>query len=546
MKKLCLLLLYFCSVHFQYGQDLRSIQQRAVSGEVQAIYELGTVLYQGLGIPKDRTTAFKWLWSAAQQGHPDAQYTIGFCYTRGSVVDQSFEEGAKWVRKAAEKGHAYAANALAAMYTQGLGVPKSGMESAKWYQSAATGGHTEAQLKLAEMYETGDVIQQDFVRAHAWYQVAALLGVGEAFSKRDKVARSMDASGHAKAQAFTLQILQQLGSKPAPIPAIHTGGTMLKSTDVRNMALTLPPILPASNPLAQVAASPPTTVPSGSVPATTPASTSLPSITPTDPITPTPALSIQTPYIREGQPFVIPELDMEMVWVERGKFTMGNPERDGKTSRPGEARHEVRISKGFWLGMFEVTNAQYSKLTGNEVAGENKWPVVNLSWNQAHDYCEMLQASFGKLNRLPRGYAFQLPSEAQWEFACKAGTKTEFHFGDDITPDFANIAGSGRKRKRGNSSLVDVGSYKPNPWGFYDMHGNAMEFVYDWWGHYPTDSPNITDPLGATDGTEKLTRGGSWRSKTTSCRSSSRSRVYDLDSPMKAAGLRVCLAPIRK
>jgi len=174
------------------------------------------------------------------------------------------------------------------------------------------------------------------------------------------------------------------------------------------------------------------------------------------------------------------------------------------------------------------------------------WPVVNLSWNQAHDYCEMLQASFGKLNRLPRGYAFQLPSEAQWEFACKAGTKTEFHFGDDITPDFANIAGSGRKRKRGNSSLVDVGSYKPNPWGFYDMHGNAMEFVYDWWGHYPTDSPNITDPLGATDGTEKLTRGGSWRSKTTSCRSSSRSRVYDLDSPMKAAGLRVCLAPIRK
>ena len=78
------------------------------------------------------------------------------------------------------------------------------------------------------------------------------------------------------------------------------------------------------------------------------------------------------------------------------------------------------------------------------------------------------------------------------------------------------------------------------------MHGNAMEYVNDWWGHYPSGSSNVTDPLGAKDGTQKLARGGSWRSKTNSCRSVARSRVEDVDSRSKVTGLRVCLAPIRK
>ena len=430
---------------------------------------------------------------------------------------------------------------------QGLGVPKSELESAKWYLDAAAGGHTGAQSKLAEMYEAGDVIQQNLIRAHSWYQVATLLGESDALAKRDKVAQSMDAQGLTTAQSFALKMMQLLGSKAVPIPAVHTGGQVLKSTDVRNISITLPPMVPATNPPVAVTAQPvpevkTVTQPLNTVP-TLPTTTA--KVISPDPSAPAePVIKIKAPYIREKQSFVIPVLNLEMVWINAGKFTMGTPERDGKTSRPGEARHEVRISKGYWLGKFEVTNAQYSKLTGADVEGEDKWPVVNLSWNQAHDYCKMLQASFGTPSFLPEGYSFQLPTEAQWEYACKAGTKTEYHFGDEFSSDMANV-GSKRKAKRKDSSLMDVGSYDPNPWGLHDMHGNAMEYVNDWWGHYPAGSSNVTDTLGADNGTQKLTRGGSWRSKTSHCRSSTRSRVDDLDSPMKNAGLRVVLAPTR-
>ncbi|NBY03046.1 MAG: formylglycine-generating enzyme family protein [Planctomycetes bacterium] len=185
---------------------------------------------------------------------------------------------------------------------------------------------------------------------------------------------------------------------------------------------------------------------------------------------------------------------IEMVLIHAGKFTMGSP-----ASEPGrstnEIQHEVIITKPFLLGKYEITQSQWEAIMGNNPSSGEKGPmlpVTDVSWNDCQKF-------LAKLNEKTKG-AFRLPSEAQWEYACRAGTTTSFSFGNELKATDANHAASNINKP------VKVGSYKPNAFGLYDMHGNVNEWCNDWFKAYP--SSMATDPTGPANGEYRIVRGG--------------------------------------
>jgi formylglycine-generating enzyme required for sulfatase activity len=183
--------------------------------------------------------------------------------------------------------------------------------------------------------------------------------------------------------------------------------------------------------------------------------------------------------------------NLEMIWVEPGKFMMGEP---GK-------QHQVTLTKGFYLGKYELTQAQWERVMGNNPSSFKGagHPMETVTWNDAVAFCKKLTEMEKKVRRLPRGMAYQLPTEAQWEYACRAGTTTAYSWGDTITKTNANYSSSGIRRTR------DVGQYAANPWGFHDMHGNVSEWTADWSGTYPAGPE--TDPTGPKKGSLRVNRG---------------------------------------
>ncbi|MBT3638373.1 MAG: SUMF1/EgtB/PvdO family nonheme iron enzyme [Opitutae bacterium] len=225
---------------------------------------------------------------------------------------------------------------------------------------------------------------------------------------------------------------------------------------------------------------------------------------------------------------------LKMLWVEPGSFFMGSP--ISETGRQAmEARHEVAMTRGFYLGVHEVTQAQYEAvMTGNtDVLSSTpsrftggKHPVERVSWNDAQFFLARLNEGERTAGRLPRGWAYVLPTEAEWEYACRAGTVTVFSLGNALSALEANFRGAspyGPKAKSGPSAVrtKPVGSYAPNPWGFYDMHGNVWEWTADWFGRYSLG--RVSDPKGSASGLTRIKRGGSWYLPATYLRSASRS-----------------------
>ena len=200
-------------------------------------------------------------------------------------------------------------------------------------------------------------------------------------------------------------------------------------------------------------------------------------------------------------------IGMKFKLIPAGKFTMGE----------GDEAHEVTLTKPFKMGVHEVTQAQYEQVMGvnpSTFKGADN-PVENVSWDDAVEFCR-------KLSELPAekaaGNVYRLPTEAQWEYACRAGTTTKFSFGDDDSGlgDYAWHSENSDKKPH------PVGSKLPNAWGLYDMHGNVSEWCQDWYVDYPSGS--VTDPSGATSGSLRVFRGGSWGSTAGSCRSAYRLR----------------------
>jgi formylglycine-generating enzyme required for sulfatase activity len=205
-------------------------------------------------------------------------------------------------------------------------------------------------------------------------------------------------------------------------------------------------------------------------------------------------------------------LKMTLVRVEPGAFLMGQGDAAPKTREDWITRdsdeapaHKVTITKAFYLGATEVTNAQYEqfdpehkKYRGKKGASNaDDEPVTFVTWQQAVDFCQWLSKKEGK--------PYRLPTEAEWEYACRAGTTTPYHTGDTLTAKQANLGVAPDNQPQ---RTVAVGNYKPNPWGLFDMHGNVAEWCHDWYGPY--EAGEQSDPVGRVDGYARVVRGWSW------------------------------------
>ena len=230
---------------------------------------------------------------------------------------------------------------------------------------------------------------------------------------------------------------------------------------------------------------------------------------------------------KPGLDFKIEGMGMEMVWVEPGTFEMG-----GDLNGDEKPKHEVTLTEGYWLGKYPVTQGEWGKIMGSNPSefkdvGKNA-PVESVSWEDAQEFIKKLNTREGSAGRLPGGYKYALPTEAQWEYACRAGTTTEFTYGDSLSSRQANFDGDypygGASKGPFLNKITEVGSYAPNAWGLYDMHGNVCEWCEDWYGEdYYKSSPN-TDPDGPASGVDRVLRGGSWNDLAGNCRSADRGR----------------------
>ncbi|MBO4544424.1 MAG: formylglycine-generating enzyme family protein, partial [Verrucomicrobia bacterium] len=247
-----------------------------------------------------------------------------------------------------------------------------------------------------------------------------------------------------------------------------------------------------------------------------------------------------------GQNITIPLSDtvnLELIWVEPSTFVMGSPEDElGRWS--DETQHEVTLTYGYWLGKYELTQAQYEAVKGSNPSyfkGADL-PVECITFYGAQSFCEKLTEIERAAGRLSEKYVYTIPSEAQWEYACRAGTTTALNSGKNLSDkkECSEMNEVGWYKSNSDSTTHPVGQKKPNAWGFYDMHGNVYEWCWDTYGAYPT-SP-VTDPMGASWGSCTVIRGGSCMDTSDGCRSAYRNYTYEYNG-YNNLGLRVALVP---
>jgi formylglycine-generating enzyme required for sulfatase activity len=244
--------------------------------------------------------------------------------------------------------------------------------------------------------------------------------------------------------------------------------------------------------------------------------------------------------------------DFEFAWIPPGTFLMGRAANEPGTDRD-EQQHRVTLTRGFWIGIYPVTQAQWRDVMGNNPShfsrdGNSRryvqqisevdlerFPVENISWNMARDFCATLSQQFGQV--------ITLPTEAQWEYACRSGTTTPFHFGAALNGTQANCAGDhpfglvGPGPALARPTPVGLPAYPPNAWGLHEMHGNVFDWCLD---VYRSDYENLSaaDPLFApapetSVEPRHILRGGAWGTHATYCRSATR---FDRTASARYAG----------
>lgn len=215
---------------------------------------------------------------------------------------------------------------------------------------------------------------------------------------------------------------------------------------------------------------------------------------------------------------------VKLCWCPPGKFRMGSPPNEPER-RLDEDTVWVTLSKGFWMGKYEVTQGDWKRVIGKlpgpltaEGGDGDAFPLYNVNYAEAQNFCNRLTAIGQQSGQLPANWEFRLPTEAQWEYACRAGTTTATPFGDKVSSKQANFRGKpyngaeeARSPQRGDTT---VGSYPSNPWGIHDMQGNVVEWCKDWY-HYRL--PGGVDPESETKGTangdgsfSRSRRGSAW------------------------------------
>jgi sulfatase modifying factor 1 len=213
-------------------------------------------------------------------------------------------------------------------------------------------------------------------------------------------------------------------------------------------------------------------------------------------------------------------------WCPPGTFVMGSPATEPER-RPGEDQVEVTLTKGFWMAKFEATQGQWKRIVGElpgaltaELPEGDDYPVGNVNFAEAEAFCAKLTERAHQVGELPEEWEFRLPTEAQWEYACRAGTTTATSFGDSLSSTQANFKGKPYNGGAPGPSLgraAKVGSYPANPWGVHDMHGNIYEWCRDWY-HFKLpggEDPDLHDAKATATKSEhgdisRSRRGGCW------------------------------------
>jgi formylglycine-generating enzyme required for sulfatase activity len=231
-------------------------------------------------------------------------------------------------------------------------------------------------------------------------------------------------------------------------------------------------------------------------------------------------------------------------WIMPGTFLMGSPDSE-YARNADETLHAVTLTQGFWLADTPVTQALWGAVMGNNPSRFNgaERPVENIGWDDAHAFIH-------QANRLQPGLALCLPTEAQWEYACRAGTTTPFAFGNSLSTTTANYHGDypyqsirprlGKYRRKTTVVL----EFPPNAWGLYGMHGNVWEWCQDWFGSYETKRgwQPLANPQGPASGPYRVLRGGSWCNSAADCRSACRDPVFP-DFGVGDFGFRLACCP---
>ncbi|MGC4044971.1 MAG: formylglycine-generating enzyme family protein [Armatimonas sp.] len=255
---------------------------------------------------------------------------------------------------------------------------------------------------------------------------------------------------------------------------------------------------------------------------------------------------------RAGSPRTVNGI--ELCWCPPGRFRMGSPESElGR--RPDEGQVDVTLTSGFWMGKYEVTQKQWQQIMGafptKRDAGEgDNFPVYGVSYIEAEEFCRKLAQRARKAKELPAGWEFRLPTEAQWEYACRAGTSTTYAFGNTLTQAMATFGKPYNGTPTGvpGSAASAVGSFPANAWGIHDMHGNEFEWCRDW---YHARLPGGTDPdLSSQKGAQnrdgsysRVRRGGAWVESAPFCRSAFRLR-YQPERRSDHIGFRIAIVRI--
>jgi formylglycine-generating enzyme required for sulfatase activity len=243
------------------------------------------------------------------------------------------------------------------------------------------------------------------------------------------------------------------------------------------------------------------------------------------PVSPIPPIASPTPFTEK----LANRVTLEMVSLPAGKFLMGSSE-----SNYEKPQHQVKINS-FAIGKYPITQAQYQAVMGNNPSNfknNPQNPVEQVSWNDAQAFCKKLSQITGK--------TYRLPTEAEWEYACRAGTTTRYYFGDDAN-QLENYAWYS---ENSNGTTHPVGQKKPNAWGLYDMSGNVWEWCEDDWHKNYIGAPDDGSAWLNIDNDYPILRGGSWCNLPNNCRSAFRNYIFRRDSRYTGCGFRVaCVSP---
>jgi formylglycine-generating enzyme required for sulfatase activity len=231
-----------------------------------------------------------------------------------------------------------------------------------------------------------------------------------------------------------------------------------------------------------------------------------------------------------------------MVFIPPGTFRMGSPSNEVDRVVVEGPQTAVTISRGFWMGSHAVTQGEYQPLMGNNPSfftGDLSRPVETVYWFDATNYCWVLTQQERAAGRIPTNSVYRLPTEAEWEYACRAWTSTRFSYGDD--PGYTNLTEYAWYGDNSGGTTHPAGQKLPNTWGLYDMHGNLWEWCQDWWSvNHPGGI--ALDPQGPATGADHVIRGGDWHDFAWTCRSAVRASPNPA-SGNRRLGFRVLLAP---